>query len=63
MIKRKIKKPMEAVIISKLIGSCREDMDRKIEILYRINSMLPKLQKLKILHYLLMIMLKLHYMR
>jgi hypothetical protein len=32
MIKRKIKKPMEAVIISKLIGSCREDMDRKIEI-------------------------------
>jgi hypothetical protein len=50
LIKREIKKPMEAVIISKLIGSCREeqDIDKKIEILCRINSMLPKPQKLKI---------------
>ena len=37
-------------IISKLIESCRDeqDIDKKIETLYRINSMLPKSQKLKI---------------
>jgi hypothetical protein len=37
-------------IISKLIESCRDeqDIDKKIETLYRINSILPKSQKLKI---------------
>jgi len=37
-------------IISKLIESCRyeQDIDKKIETLYRINSMLPESQKLKI---------------
>jgi len=37
-------------VISKLIESCRDeqDIDKKIETLYRINSMLPKSQKLKI---------------
>lgn len=40
--------PIEATI-SKLIGSCREeqDIDKKVEILYRINSMLPKVHRLK----------------
>jgi hypothetical protein len=37
-------------VISKLIESCRDeqDIDKKIETLYRINSILPKSQKLKI---------------
>jgi hypothetical protein len=37
-------------IISKLIESCRDeqDIDKKIETLYHINSILPKSQKLKI---------------
>jgi len=48
MIKTQISIPIE-VTISKLIESCREeqDMDKKVEILYRINSMLPKVHRLK----------------
>ena len=49
IIKRQIIIPIE-VTISKLIESCREeqDIDKKVEILYRINSMLPKVHRLKI---------------
>ena len=41
--------PEYGVTISKLIESCREeqDIDKKVEILYRINSMLPKVHRLK----------------
>jgi hypothetical protein len=48
MIKTQISIPIE-VTISKLIESCREeqDIDKKVEILYRINSMLPKVHRLK----------------
>ena len=48
IIKRQISIPIE-VTISKLIESCREeqDIDKKVEILYRINSMLPKVHRLK----------------
>ena len=37
-------------LISKLIESCRgeQDVDKKIQTLYHINSILPKSQKLKI---------------
>ncbi len=49
IIKRQISTPIE-VTISKLIESCREEqnIDKKVEILYRINSMLPKVHRLKI---------------
>jgi hypothetical protein len=48
IIKRQISIPIE-VTITKLIESCREeqDIDKKVEILYRINSMLPKVHRLK----------------
>jgi predicted DNA-binding protein (UPF0278 family) len=49
IIKRQISIHIE-VTISKLIETCREeqDIDKKVEILYRINSMLPKVHRLKI---------------
>jgi hypothetical protein len=48
IIKRQISIPIE-VTITKLIESCREEqeIDKKVEILYRINSMLPKVHRLK----------------